>query len=400
STIKDSINAFIKSYNEVMDFIDKQNTYNPDTKKGGILLGDITLQSIQSQIRSELASNVAGIDGKFQALSAIGIRTGFDGKLSIRDSSQLNDALTNNIDDVIKLFGNSGVSSNPAIEFLSANEDTQAATQGQFQGVAITDPATTPLTLDNTNNRVKLSVNGLESADLILTAKTYNSGTELATELQRKIDADENIGNRGVTVEWVDTGSGNGFLRLTTSDYGSAAKIELVTSVTNSALAVLGLAAGQSTPGVDVAGTINGEPATGQGQILTGNDDNETTAGLKLKVTLTGSQLVSGSEGTISLAKGVASKLNELLDSYTQNGSGLLDSRIRGVQSQVDQLAQRIKEFDARLEIRRENLLKRFYAMEQAIGQFQAQSQFLGTQLANLSRNFSGGGGGGQNNGQ
>jgi hypothetical protein len=38
--------------------------------------------------------------------------------------------------------------------------------------------------------------------------------------------------------------------------------------------------------GADFAGTINGEPADGVGQILTRSDDSVTTAGLKAKITM------------------------------------------------------------------------------------------------------------------
>lgn len=399
ASIRSTINSFITRYNDVMSFIDKQNSYDPDREEGGILLGDTTLHRLQSQIRNTIASKVTGTSGSLIVLSSIGIRTGFNGKLSIKNSSALDDALLNNLDDVIKLFGNSGSTTSTQIEFISANAQTKAgskfdvditqiATQGKLQGVSIVDPAATPLILTSSNNRLKFTISGVISDEIILTQKTYSSGTELADEIQRKLNADAKVGTRGATVEWVDTGSGNGLLRLTTSQYGKAASITLITSVGNSAFAALGLATGESTDGQDVAGTINGESATGLGLFLTGDDDNANTDGLKLKITLTSTQLVGGAEATVTVAKGVASKLNELVDSFTKSGTGLMDSRIKAVQGQVDLLGKRIEEFDARLERRRDRLFKQFLEMELALGNFQIQSQFLDRQLAMLNTNF------------
>ena len=50
-----------------------------------------------------------------------------------------------------------------------------------------------------------------------------------------------------------------------------------------------------SATGLDVIGTINGESATGKGQILTGNSGNSTTDGLTLRIT----SALAGSHGTI-----------------------------------------------------------------------------------------------------
>jgi len=364
-----------------------------------VLFGDSVVQSMQYSIRRVIASRVTGLTSKFNQLFTIGIRTGTDGKLSIKDTSRFEEALRNNLDDVIDLFADSGNSSSSSIEFVSAGNETrvgedyevditQAATRGVYRGSGIADPTATPLTLNSSNNRLKFTINGVQSDDIILSEKTYNSADELVRELQDKIDSDPLIGNRGLSVEWVESGSGIGYLELTSSTYGSGSKVGIVTSIPSGAFALLGLASGTAVPGQDVEGTINGEAAEGSGQYLTGKEGNATTEGLKLRITLDADRLTSGSEGTITLSKGVASNLQTVLDSLTKVGDGMIDRRIRAYQNQIEYLKERVTAFDERLVMRRERLALQFQRMEQILGQLNAQGDYLTSQLANINANW------------
>lgn len=398
-SIKSSINDFIKTYNDVNEFINDQNTYNTDTKESGVLFTEYSLQSIQASMRGVLSQRLAGLTGQYSQLLAIGIRTGTDGQLYIKDSAKLESALRENIDNVINVFTSSGTTSTDKFEFVSAGtksrvgekfdiDITQAATQGRFQAGLITDPGTTPLTLTAANNRMKLSVDGLESNEIILSEKTYQSSEELVAEIQSRIDADTKVGGRGLTVSWVDAATGTGYLQFHSSTYGSTSKVNVIPAVPSPATTILGLASGFSQNGLDVAGTINGETATGSGQILTGSDGNKSTAGLKVRVTLGERDLLSGAEGSITLAKGVAAKLNDLIDGLTASGTGLVDRRIKGYESQLKNLEDRISDYEDRLTKRRESLMAKFYAMEDVLASLNADSTYLSGQLESLSANW------------
>jgi flagellar hook-associated protein 2 len=396
--VKGLIQGLLDKINDASKFVDDQNKYDPETKQAGLLLGDSSLQLMQSQLRRSISNVVPGLSSKYNQLATIGIRTNAQGQLTIADSGRLEDAIRNNLDDVVNLFTDSGNSSSEGIRFISSTSDTrigqnyevnitQAATRGTLAGQSMDSPSVTPITLASTTNRLKLKVDGVESEELVLTARTYNSASDLVKEIQDKIDADSNIGTRGVTVEWVGDELGTGYLLFTGSTYGSKSLVELA-SVSNDASPTLGLADATATAGKDVAGTINGEAAEGIGQYLTGKDDNETTADLKLRITLNESQITDGVEGTISIARGIASRLSDTVDSLSQAGDGMLDRRIKGVQNQITFLQQRIDEFDARLALRRESLYKKFYAMEQALGNFSAIGDFLTGQLSNINVNW------------
>ena len=397
--IKSKINAFISKYNDIMTFIDKQNTFNEDQKEVGVLFGDQTVWMMQESVRRSMSTRIEGITSDYNQLGAIGIRTGLNGHLAIKDSSRLEEALKNNLDDIKKLFTNAGNTSSDKIQFMSAGAQTkageaynvditQAATRGRFQGGGIAQPSLNALVVNSSNNRLKLNVDGAVSNEIVLTERTYSSSAELVKEIQDKIDNDSRIGSRGLTVEWIDSGSSTGYLQFNSSTYGSTSTVRTEAGVSNNALAILGLATGSSQAGNDVEGTIHGEKATGIGQILTGNDDNKTTAGLKLRITFEGNDLASGAEGTFTLSKGVAARLRNTIESFTKSGDGTFDRRLSSYNAQIKNIAGQIEDIDERLALRRESLFKRFYEMEVALGQLNSESSYLSNQLASINANW------------
>ncbi len=399
SGLKDKVTSLIKAYNDVNDYINTQNTYKKDSKESGVLFGDYTLQSIQNSLRSVISGSVRGIKSKYNQVNAIGIRFDAKGNLVIRDTSRFDKALKEDLQAVVDLFTSAGKTSRSNIEFVSSSEKTKmgeiydvditrAAQQGSFIGSSIADPATTPITLNNSNNRIKLAIDSLYSDEMILSEKTYSSADELVAEIQDKINNDGKIGSRGLRASWVSAGVGIGYIQFTSPTYGSTSKVNIMAGIANPGYRVLGLEAGASNAGVDVAGTINGEAAEGVGQFLTGKERNLTTDGLKLRITLDGNQLAEGADGTVTPTKGVAAKLNDLVSSMTRSGDGILDRKIKGYEGQVTALKTRIEEFDKRLAARRESLLKQYYAMEKTLGQLSSQGQYLTGQLASLNNNW------------
>jgi flagellar hook-associated protein 2 len=398
--IKQRIINMLDKYNEVMRAIDKQFTYNQETQEAGTLLGDQFLLTLQSGLRSQMTGAISGLPKSLNMLRAVGIQTAANGLMSLVDSSKLNAMLDSDPEGVRKLFIASGSSSNALIRLMSAGEDaietdtgyeidiTQAATRMALQGAAINDPGDAPLTLSTANNKLKLRVDGILSDDLVLSAKAYNSGAELATELQNKINADTALGGRGVQVEWIDLGA-TGYLKLTSGSYGSSATMAF-DETGSTALDALGLGSGLTEiAGRDVAGTINGEAATGVGRFLTGNEGNKTTAGMRLEVRVTESGLQSGAEGTVTFTRGFAARLERAVDAISRANDGSIARRTKGIQAQIDDLKEQIADQEERLAVRRDKLYARFIELEKALNQFQSQSQFLEQQLSYLSQNTS-----------
>ena len=397
ATIEDKINDFLAKYNEVMKTIDKQFTYNSETQEAGLLIGDQFLMAAQSQLRSSLSSALSGLPKGMNTLRSLGIRTGADGLLSLADPDALAAKLASDPNGVKNLFADSGASTNSLISFLSAGTKavetkdgydvkiTQAATQSRLRGLEIADPAAMPLAVTSGNNVFRLSVDGVRSDSLTLSTKTYNSGTELAAEIQTKINADSTVGNRGVKVAWVDTGD-SGYLEFTSGSYGSGSRLAIEAADSNSAVNVLGFSGGGAlTSGQDVAGTINGEAATGVGQILTGNTSNAKTAGLRLEVRLTPSQVTGQNDATVTFVRGFASRLDRTADAMSRSTDGSISRYTKGIQSEIDDLKAQITSQEERLAVRQEKLYERYTALEMALSEYQTQSSYLEQQLNILS---------------
>jgi flagellar hook-associated protein 2 len=132
--------------------------------------------------------------------------------------------------------------------------------------------------------------------------------------------------------------------------------------------------AGAAVNGLDVAGTINGEAATGSGQFLMGNTGNATTEGLQIQYTGN----TTGAVGSVTLNRGIASLLSYRMESFTDSVNGLLTSVDRALTDQIEDLNDRITSTQERLAVREETLRKRFTAMEEAIGRLNAQSSQFG----------------------
>lgn len=169
---------------------------------------------------------------------------------------------------------------------------------------------------------------------------------------------------------------GSNQLVLTADSYGSANTF----TVTDSS--DLGIFASNYTSGVDVAGTINGESATGAGQVLRGDGgDGAATDGLSILVAGTS----TGSRGTISITKGVTEQLEELLNFFTASVTGNIPTRIDSIESSIDFIDDRIERQEDRLESKRERLTKQFVNMETTLASLQAINSFISQSLLQLS---------------
>src|SRR4029079_6556267 len=95
--------------------------------------------------------------------------------------------------------------------------------------------------------------------------------------------------------------------------------------------------------GLDVAGSflVNGETeaAIGRGRVLTGNTDNTNTADLPCRVALTSSQVVTGPEASLTVTRGVASRLDQVLGKLLDSTTG----RVKQVEDSFDDQADDIQ---------------------------------------------------------
>jgi len=132
--------------------------------------------------------------------------------------------------------------------------------------------------------------------------------------------------------------------------------------------------------GQDVVGTINGEAATGLGQILTGDDEEANVDGLVIKYTGT----ATGDVGNIKLTLGTAELFDTALFNITDDYEGYAAFKQDSLQDRISDFDDQIEQMEARLSAKMENMINRFVAMEVALSKIQSQSQWLSGQISGL----------------
>ncbi|NOY77253.1 MAG: flagellar filament capping protein FliD [Calditrichaeota bacterium] len=501
-TIKSNINDFIKKYNGIIDFINKQFTYDTDKEKAGTLLGDTTLISVQSEIKNIVSDRISGLPETLRSLAQIGIDTDSDGKLSM-DESKFDEKIQDNFDGVVKIFSAIGETTDSDISYINHTKDTlpgtyavnitQAATQAEVLGttnlqtgiagsevLTLADKytgQTASITLDSgltideivskinaetsqtysqkrtssgtiltsgnpaTSSTLWSDVDGdITSGDTITISGTTHNGNSVSsvytvsdgdtvgdflTAIQDAFDntVTATINDQGeIVVTDVDSGTSqmdisltpnnegggsldlgtmdltqtgrydleitayndNGYLKIVHDSYGSAYGFS-VTQSTN----YLGITDG-SYAGQDVAGTINGENATGTGQILTGDSGDSNIDGLSIQVTLTPSQLSDqgADQGSISLTYGVAEQLYTHLKKITDEFDGYVSLREKNIQDTMDDIQDRIDLMEQRVAKKKQNLEDQFLNLERSMAALNSLQSYLGPQLAHLSSSF------------
>ena len=132
------------------------------------------------------------------------------------------------------------------------------------------------------------------------------------------------------------------------------------------------------TGGVDVAGIIGNSIATGAGQALTGTGD---AAGLEITV----SGGVTGDRGTVNFARGYAYELKELADKLLEDDS-LLDGRMDGINASIKDITRKREQLNVRLENIEKRYRAQFNALDTLMARMQQTSTYLQQQLASLPK--------------
>jgi len=367
--IKDKIQDFVDSYNDLMKYIADQNTSSTDGKTTDPLFADSSLRSVKTTLRGVILSEVSGLDSPLNRLSLVGINIDTTGQLSLDDDT-LGGYLESNFNDVVNLFAAQGTSTSSSLTYIASGKTT---TEGDYE-VEITQAATKAGVTGS-------MFSGALGSDAVLTL-TSAGGTEqtIALSAGSDIDAVVDAINAGCTLGITAENDG-GRLKLSGKAYGSSGNFT-VTGISGE----LGVADGIYT-GVDVAGRIRVEGSadwmmmTGKGQTLTG-DDGQDVDGLVIAYTGT-------STGTLdfSFIKGVGEKLDNALYSMTDSVDGYVATKQTSLQRQMDKLDEKIANMEVRLTRYQETLTAKYSAMEAMLSTLQSQQSWLTSQISSLSSN-------------
>ena len=379
-----AVNDFVKAYNEISKNFADATAYNATTKTAAILNGEASVRSMQGQVRAVLSAPVAGGASAFSRLSEIGVAIQKDGTLAV-DATKLGNAISTKFNDFAGLFASVGKSSDSLVSYKGFSSATkpgayaldvsQLATKGSATGTA---PA--GLTVDATNDTLEVLLNGV-TATITLSQKTYASAADLAAEVQSKVNGSALFSAPGSAVAVTESG---GILSMMSNKYGSASTVSITGG---NGQANLNFAATGPTvlTGLDVAGTINGLPATGNGQVLTSGAGSDSAG---LAMTVSGGAL--GARGTVNYSQGYAYQFDTLTTSIL-GASGSLQSRTDGIAASIKNLTKTQADLSARLAVVEKRYRAQFTALDLTISKMNTTSTFLTQQLTQLSNLASGG---------
>lgn len=388
-TVVQAVTSLVTAYNAIQDFVTSENKFTPPTdSKAGVagtnapLFGDTTL----SQIQDQLSKALTAVSGN-TTLESIGITMGQDGKLSV-DSAALTTVLQTDPTKVSNLFSASGTTDGTDISFVSASPKT-VATSGVGYAVNITRPATQSVGVAST----AATSGGISSAPetLSFSGALFPTGVKLTlpvgSTLQDTVSLINNTSSLNSNI-YASVDSSN-HLVLSSQRYGSGNSF---TVASDSAAAVTNSGIGPTlsvSTGLDVTGTINGEPATGTGRTLSGNAGNATTEGLQL---LVGATAASGATPShVAVTHGVADSLSQTLTQLLDPINGAVAGAEAGLNSQISDTQAQIAQIQASVSTYTDYLKQLFSQMETRISVLQAQSNAFNAQVGNSNNNSNSG---------
>jgi flagellar hook-associated protein 2 len=362
-----AVNAFASAYNALTTFV------KTNTATGGDLANSTALKASARAFTNTLLSDVLGAPITRTAL--VGIALDKNGVLQV-DSAAFTAALQSNSAAVRQLFALSGTVSGSGLEYAGASDKTQSGTYNVVINTAAAvatatgSAATFPFVAGATPTHLMVTDSASGTTDGIVLANGDDANAVAAKlnsmfATRRMLLSATNVGGQ-VSISSTQYGALNGFtLAYDAGDTTSASQI--------------GLAAGSFT-GVDVAGTINGVAAIGNGQTLTGAI-GDASDGLVLRYT--GSIL--GAIGATTLTAGVGAQVARQVSLITRAGDGTVALSVDALSRSMSTKQARADDVSARLARRKAAMLLQFQAMEAAIQRIQAQGASITSSLNALT---------------
>jgi len=368
NTIKSNIQAFVNQYNQIIKTFNNVASFDPQTLTSGPLFGDVTIQNAVNSITQIITGSVTGLTG-VSTLAQLGITLDQTNQLNIDDTT-LTNALNGNLAAVAKVFQAVGTSTDSGVAFISATEKTKPST-GSGYAINVTQLATQASVTAGTQHTAD---NNPDVETLTFTGNPFPGGKTILLNANSTLDGIVSQINADPTLSGVLTASNaGGYLKLTSKLYGSNQGFTVVSSQpaasNNSGIGNAPITA----TALDVAGTINGEPATGNGQFLTGAAGNANTDGLQVRITAP----TTGSHGPLVFTQGIAALVKYFANDATDSLTGTLSLYSNSLGDQVTDISSTIKDMQAALNDEETRLRQQFTEMETAVVQLRAAASGL-----------------------
>ncbi|MGQ3685290.1 MAG: flagellar filament capping protein FliD [Candidatus Loosdrechtia sp.] len=324
---------------------------------------DTIIQAINSELNTEYTQALIGDVENTAGGIAITDNTLFSGI----DGTSLNDG------DVISFSGTTR--SGRVVSGSFAINDVNTDTVRDFLS-AIEDAYSNNVTATINDGKIVLTDNITGDSQLSITITgPSGSGLDFGTILETNPD-----GVKGrFAMEITASKDEDDRLVLTHKSYGS--RYGFTTTETNNLLGTSG-----THTGVDVAGTIHGEAATGTGRLLVGDAPHDSSSATSVEgLTIEVNSTTTGSKGQIKLTKGIGEIMYDNLDSIIDQFDGLLTIRMDGLQKSIENMQKSIDAMEERLSMEASRLYNQFVQLELNLSKLQSQGEFMEQQLMSLS---------------
>ncbi len=357
TAIADRVAALVEAANGALAEIAKQSAYDPETKRSALLTGDAGVRRIAQGLVRAVTDGVG--QSELGAPSLAGISLDRSGKL-VFDREKFLGAYAADPSGVERLFVAGGSASAAGLTFSGAGGTTAAGT-ADVEITSLPTAATIgsdPMTWPADGGTV-LSIRrgGIVASYELLAGDTAD---DAIAGLQAAID------EAGLGLLVSHDGSA---VTVTAGDVGSSGSFDVAWDG----------ATWYAALGTDIAGTIDGVPATGSGRTLTAGTGSPYQG---LAVTYDGVDL--GAVGSVSYEPGLAQRLVSTVATSRAPQGGALTSSSTMRQARIDTLTRSIEAYDRRLVGREAQLRAQYAALEVALGKLQSMGTWLSGQLAGL----------------
>ncbi len=352
SAVATDVQALVDAANSVLADITSRSTWDATTRTGGPLTGSSAVRNLTQSILSTVGG--AG---------AAGVTLTREGKLSF-DKTAFLEAFTADPAKVAAAYGAS-VAFAPAagvtgkIGLVRAGDTAKAGTFAVNVSVAATREQW-QVSTSGTLEGLPFVLTGSGGSQFAYTAPTGETLAESVLAINARLAASgfgvgASISGSDVVLTATSAGSSAGF----------TANLD-------------GVDGTQLVAGGDVAGTIDGQPAAGGGNVLSLTTGTGTAVGLSLSVDVSAADVAAtgGDVGTVTYSQGLAQRLATLVSDATSTG-GLLKTAKEGSDATVKDLQTQIDSWDNRLQSYRLRLTRQFTAMETALANLRSQTSFL-----------------------
>ena len=377
AAMSSAVSSFVSAANALLSEISSNSKYDQATATGGPLLGSVTAGQITQDVLSVFST--ASGTSSLGNLSAVGI-TEDKGTLNFNQQT-FETAFQANPSAVQDLFAQGGTFAPAApayagqVSLVYAGDGTAAGTYG-----VVVDQSATQATGTGTVAYASSTATVASSDTLAVTSggqtATYDvTAGQSLSQVASGLDQAFATAGMSLSAQVVSSG-GSSYLQIIAGQYGTAGDLSVAESGTDFGL-------GGSFTGQNVAGTINGVVATGNGQILSAPTSDPTLAGLSLQVGVAGITTATPI-GNYTYSPGAAQQLASLATSLTAP-SGQVTTEISGLQANSASINPEIAAQQQIVNAESEMLNKIYDQLEVTLKSLQSESSSLASSLNSAS---------------